>query len=596
MRNHSGARPSPQARPIIESTLTKLFTLQTITIHCFNSYNYWSKSCILLGMFVQKHHFFKTKFDDAREETFCADILSKRSRYLITFNYFSSLIMAGLAPLAFHLAQAPSDITEIINVTHLAMFASLLLLGLVYRNNAAKLAMGTFLVNIFCFLSIAAAVNLSHSSDIRLFATVFLAFQSAGFLLMLPFPGILLDMTAVYIFSIGVFAFWDFTHSTIIIAGFTGLVIITSSINRLAFMEQRQQLIMKFRQLKSSEKMFIHDMRSALQLSKDVVGLAAKNDYESIAKEASDILNDIDFMEAAIQNEIQTHNSERTAPLVAIDIGEIINGSVSRSKRIVPRLDQRIEINLNHREQVLGNRIMLARMLINLITNALQINGENGLIRISTADDTGPDGNHNVTVRIFNDKSYIEPNHIQTLFSLGFSKRENGSGVGLALVKDVIESHTGQIQVTSSVSSGTEFKVMLPSVKSLQLAPNEPIIIINERRRYPWKHIFLVEDSAFARQNWIDKNPTLFFKSFASPEELLDTVVASDLENSLIITDFHFKNSQMNGLELAETLKKQPNVTIGMSSWYEMLPEELIGRIDFVLDKDKHSIPRQRVS
>jgi signal transduction histidine kinase len=52
------------------------------------------------------------------------------------------------------------------------------------------------------------------------------------------------------------------------------------------------------------------------------------------------------------------------------------------------------------------------------------------------------------------------------LFIPNFTTKSSGMGLGLAIVRQIIESAGGSITFTSKLGSGTSFEVMLPLVKS----------------------------------------------------------------------------------------------------------------------------------
>ena len=51
------------------------------------------------------------------------------------------------------------------------------------------------------------------------------------------------------------------------------------------------------------------------------------------------------------------------------------------------------------------------------------------------------------------------------IFELGFTKRENGTGVGLAETDYVIKQHNGTIEVESELGKGTAFIIKLPLIQ-----------------------------------------------------------------------------------------------------------------------------------
>ena len=58
--------------------------------------------------------------------------------------------------------------------------------------------------------------------------------------------------------------------------------------------------------------------------------------------------------------------------------------------------------------------------------------------------------------------SGIESWNIEKIFEPYFSTKDTGTGLGLALVKRIIEGHGGRISVESELERGTTFRVWLP--------------------------------------------------------------------------------------------------------------------------------------
>jgi signal transduction histidine kinase len=114
---------------------------------------------------------------------------------------------------------------------------------------------------------------------------------------------------------------------------------------------------------------------------------------------------------------------------------------------------------------VVGNEIR--QVLMNLILNAIQAVEEKGLVRVGVravspaggtlfwVSDTGPG---------------IPPEDLEKIFDPLYTTKENGSGLGLAVVRDLVESHGGTISVDSVQGKGTTFTVSLPAEQAGALA------------------------------------------------------------------------------------------------------------------------------
>jgi signal transduction histidine kinase len=79
-------------------------------------------------------------------------------------------------------------------------------------------------------------------------------------------------------------------------------------------------------------------------------------------------------------------------------------------------------------------------------------------------------------IRVADNGSGIPPAQLRQIFEPFFSTKERdsqgqgGTGLGLALCREVIESHKGRIRVESTVGKGTTFTLKLPLTK----APGQP--------------------------------------------------------------------------------------------------------------------------
>ncbi|CAG0932473.1 two-component system, OmpR family, sensor histidine kinase KdpD [Thermoflexales bacterium] len=115
--------------------------------------------------------------------------------------------------------------------------------------------------------------------------------------------------------------------------------------------------------------------------------------------------------------------------------------------------------------QIYADAIHMRRVLDNLLGNALKFTPAGG--RVSVSMSHTPD---EVNLIVSDTGIGISPEHLEKVFQRfyqvnGSSKRRYGGvGLGLALVKEIIESHDGQVDVTSEVGRGTTFRIVLPAV------------------------------------------------------------------------------------------------------------------------------------
>jgi len=108
-----------------------------------------------------------------------------------------------------------------------------------------------------------------------------------------------------------------------------------------------------------------------------------------------------------------------------------------------------------------GNEALLAQVWSNLIENAVKFTGFDGLISIwARARDGG------ITVKISDNGEGMNEQTQARIFEQFYqgdsSHAAEGHGLGLALVKKILDFSGGSISVTSKLGSGTNFAITLP--------------------------------------------------------------------------------------------------------------------------------------
>jgi PAS domain S-box-containing protein len=115
---------------------------------------------------------------------------------------------------------------------------------------------------------------------------------------------------------------------------------------------------------------------------------------------------------------------------------------------------------------ILADRTQLDQVFGNLILNAIQAMPEGGLLTLRTELGEQPiaetSQNREVVVSISDTGKGIPTENLAKLFEPLFTTKSNGIGLGLALVKTLVEGHGGTIGVKSQEGEGSTFTVRLP--------------------------------------------------------------------------------------------------------------------------------------
>jgi PAS domain S-box-containing protein len=240
--------------------------------------------------------------------------------------------------------------------------------------------------------------------------------------------------------------------------------------------EREREMVVRLRQLDRAKTQFVssvsHELRTPLT---SIVGY-----LELIMMQASD-LND---MQQEMLTVIQ-RNSERLLSLIEdlLTQSKIESGAFQIMKSLVevaPVVSSAIEavlpsaaaagINLDLSisddvGEVVGDREQLERVMLNLVSNAIKFTPR-GSVRVCAERD------HDwVVISVHDTGIGIPADEVPNLFSPFFRSSNadsaaSGTGLGLVIVKGIVDQHDGTIQVTSRQDEGTTFTVRLPRATS----------------------------------------------------------------------------------------------------------------------------------
>ena len=116
---------------------------------------------------------------------------------------------------------------------------------------------------------------------------------------------------------------------------------------------------------------------------------------------------------------------------------------------------------------VWGDQEKIQQVVTNLVMNSIKYGKENGTTEVSIEDLV----NNKVIVRITDNGEGIQKQHVPRLFERFFrvdksgARSEGGSGLGLSIVKHIIEAHHQKIYVESKYGYGSEFSFTLEKAK-----------------------------------------------------------------------------------------------------------------------------------
>jgi signal transduction histidine kinase len=111
----------------------------------------------------------------------------------------------------------------------------------------------------------------------------------------------------------------------------------------------------------------------------------------------------------------------------------------------------------NDLPEAIADPDQICQVILNVFNNAVQAMSEGGEIEILSGI-----YHDNVQIIVKDSGHGIPEECIEKIFDPLYSDKTSGIGLGLSIVKDIIDKHKGKIIVDSKVNIGTVFKILLP--------------------------------------------------------------------------------------------------------------------------------------
>ncbi len=190
---------------------------------------------------------------------------------------------------------------------------------------------------------------------------------------------------------------------------------------------------------------------SAELLKKKIAKVDPQNTFPDIIVEEASRLNRIvtDFINYA---------KPRDPNLALCRVEEIIDKNITFLEAQNKQQGYVIKKNIQDAlPEILADSAMVYQSFLNILINAMQSMPDGGriLVEISSND-------HRVTVHFDDEGQGIPPENLNKIWDPFFTTKEQGTGLGLGIVKNIIESHGGSIQIVNRPVRGTRVTIELP--------------------------------------------------------------------------------------------------------------------------------------
>lgn len=224
-------------------------------------------------------------------------------------------------------------------------------------------------------------------------------------------------------------------------------------------------------------------------------------------------------------------------------------------------------------EDVCGDSVRLNQILLNILGNSVKFTPEGGSIRFSLYEEASLKGDNFVCIHLIIEDTGIgmAPEFLERIFD-AFSRADNkrvqkteGSGLGMAITKYIIDAMGGTIEIESEVDKGSTFHVTL----DLEIAqiPESDMILPNQK-------MLVVDDDSQLCESTIASLSTMGIHAdwaldARSALQMLDSASKQQEEYQVILLDW--KLPEIDGITLIREIRKThgDHIPILLTSAYD---------------------------
>lgn len=211
----------------------------------------------------------------------------------------------------------------------------------------------------------------------------------------------------------------------------------------------------------STIQTILHDVKHVLQRLERMLNQASETNS------ANRRLQLIESTKGEIKKAIEKFAKDMEIPQQVVDINKLIHKIVNDFKKELKTTDDDIEFWEDYSDQVPLVEVLEAEikeLAFNLISNAIKAiqhsDKRDGIVRVSTSViDSDIDY---IEIKVEDNGIGIKREVSEQIFERGFSTYEGGTGVGLYIVRNIVDSYGGSIDFESTVGKGTTFAIHIP--------------------------------------------------------------------------------------------------------------------------------------
>jgi signal transduction histidine kinase len=247
----------------------------------------------------------------------------------------------------------------------------------------------------------------------------------------------------------------------------TGATLFFKDLTRVEQLEERERLRDRLAAVGEMAAAIAHEVKNPLAGIEVMAGLLRRKmpDVPEAQTVLSDIINEAKMANAIVQEVLEFVRPirlqvERTclveAVRAAVQLADLkaVRGTVEVEIEVAPDLPQ-----------IQGDSQQLTQLFTNLLANAYEAMGGRGHITVTASAvrmDDGLEGRDAVLVEFADDGPGMPQDVADRVFEPFFTTKPQGSGLGLSIVRKIVDAHDGQIDLHTAPGRGARIRVTLP--------------------------------------------------------------------------------------------------------------------------------------
>lgn len=167
-------------------------------------------------------------------------------------------------------------------------------------------------------------------------------------------------------------------------------------------------------------------------------------------------------LEQQVNDMLLFSKSGKEQVVAPVAVAELINDSVNAMEALLEKSNVQLKIKLSAPKlQILANKNALNGAIQNLLHNALQAMSAKEVKKPLITIQLYKQANH-VYLSVKDNGPGIAPQFSEKIFQPFYTSSSKGTGLGLAVVKSVVEAHQGEVKIINQVDCGAHFVIKLP--------------------------------------------------------------------------------------------------------------------------------------